>query len=313
LQSKNKEDHGIDPENLEDFRELTDNNEYGALEHWYSMVNPFIKGMGRARKACLLTVASGDFGGSRRERIHTLLVGPPGTGKSDIRNFLIREIGAIGVGARSSEVGLKFDARGEGKPGALNQANDGVLAIEELEKMNNQDALLEAMAEGFYEVVVGDKRKTLPARVRVVACANTTDSLSQPLLDRFDFIIRTKLPSKSEEKEITDFIYSRWFDVDEAGRELRDYLAWVRPFKPEVNEETMEILKRIKNKWIDLSEDEPNIRQKESWLRASMAIARLNRRDVEPEDFVKAIELQDPSIGENTRKAIRRVARTGEE
>jgi len=301
-------EHGIDPENLEDFRDLTSGEDYRALDYWSKRLNPFIKGMDRARKACLLTLASSQGKGPKRGRIHTLLVGPPGTGKTDIRNWIKHRLGAIGAGPRSSEAGLKYDARGEGTPGALAQAHKGVVVLDELEKFEKSQraALLESMEEGTYEVTVGDKRKTIPAEVRVVACCNSTDPLKEVLLDRFDFIVKVEVPSREKEKEITDHIYDTWFDAEEfeAGRTLRSYLKWVRPYEPKVNAETMERIKEMKNTYIDLSEKEADIREKESLLRTAICLAKINRRDVKPEDYLKAIKLQNPNLNRSFEKAL---------
>ena len=128
------------------------------------------------------------------------------------------------------------------------QADKGIIGIDELDKFkkSEREALLESMAEGKYEVMTGDKRKTLSARVRVVATANSTDPIEEALLDRFDFILETDLPSPDKEQKITDYIYDNFFDeeVKRAGR-LRDYLMWVRVSKPVPEEGAMEKNSRI--------------------------------------------------------------------
>ena len=123
----------IDKELLKEFQELVNREGYDPLEYWYPSLNPLVHGLERARKAIILAlVSAGD--NCKRRRIHVLLTGEPGTGKSDIRNFLKHEIGAVGVGPSSSDAGLKADARGkEITPGALNWAHGGVLTIDELD------------------------------------------------------------------------------------------------------------------------------------------------------------------------------------
>jgi len=300
---------GIDPDRVEEFHELKEREDYDPLDYWYKEINPFIKGMEIHRKAVLVTLASGDLGTSKRGRVSTLLVGPPGTAKSDIRNFIVYKLNRIGeypcvgVGPKSSEAGLKYDARGEGTPGALAQADKGVIGIDELDKFkkSEREALLESMAEGKYEVMTGDKRKTLSARVRVVATANSTDPIEEPLLDRFDFILETDLPSPDKEQKITDYIYDNFFDeeVKRAGR-LRDYLMWVRVSKPVPEEGAMEKIKDIKNMYIDIVKEngyEPDVREKESLLRTALTIARLNREKLKPEHYLQALRLQNPDKG----------------
>lgn len=273
-----------------------DETDFNALDHWARKICPFIKNMHRAKQACLLTLASGNVEGASRNRIHTLLVGPPGTGKTRIRNWIKHELGAYGAGPKSSEAGLKYDARGEGTPGLLAQAHREVLVLDELEKFNSKDrdALLEAMEEGEYEVVTGGSKKTVPAEVRVVACCNSTEGLEAPLLDRFDFVVETDVLSKARERRITDHIYDMWFsDGGDSGGRLLGFLRWVETRQPSVGGETMEKIKKIKNDYIAKEGGEPDIRGKESLLRIAIAIARLNDRDVRVEDYLEAIRLRE--------------------
>ena len=114
----------VDANAVEGFREMVGSEGFDALEYLYPKLEPFIKGMEVARKAVVISLASRDVG-PRRGRIHTLLVGPPGTTKSDIRNFVKYQLGTVGVGPKCSEASLKYDARGEGTPGALNMADQG--------------------------------------------------------------------------------------------------------------------------------------------------------------------------------------------
>ena len=185
-----------------------------------------------------------------------------------------------------------------------------MLAIEEIEKFSNpeRDALLEAMAEGHYDVTTGTKRITLSARVRVVACCNTTRPLGEALLDRFDFVVQVKIPSKQAEKEITNYIYDRWFDTDAAdsAKLLRNYLTWARPYVPEIRPDVMVAIKAVKNVFIDQVERQPNIREKESFLRTTITIARLNRRPVSMEDYLQAVRLlQNPMLTPRSDEALR--------
>ena len=81
-------------------------------------------------------------------------------------------------------------------------------------------------------------------------------------------------------------------------------MKWVRPYEPKVNAETMERIKEMKNTYIDLSEKEANIREKESLLRTAICLAKINRRDVKPEDYLKAIKLQNPNLNRSFEKAL---------
>jgi Predicted ATPase involved in replication control, Cdc46/Mcm family len=142
-----------------EFEALVKDENYSALDYWYPFINPYIEGMELARKACFLSLASGGDT-SRRNRIHVLLYGAPGTAKSEIRNWAKEFYGAVGIGPTSSEVGLKGSAAGgDITPGALAMADGGVLAVDETDKfpLKELNALLEAMSEGKYEITKGGR------------------------------------------------------------------------------------------------------------------------------------------------------------
>jgi len=296
-----------------EFRELEKQEEYDALEHWYPFLNPLVHGLERARKAVVLSLVSG-ADDSRRKRIHVLLTGEPGTGKSDIRNFLKHEMGAVGVGPSTTDAGLKADARGGITPGALNWADGGVLTIDELDKFSKGDreALLEAMEEGEYEVTKGGDQETFPAETRVVACANRVDKFSPELMDRFDFVIHLDRPSPEQEKKITDHVYRSWFgdgeETESAGYRLKKYVQYCRLYHPQVDRETLSRIIETKNRYIDLTDKEGDVREKETFLRVTEALAKLNRTDVTPQIFVEAIRLVDNDLSSEELKALKMTA-----
>jgi len=293
----------LDKELVSEFKDLVSQEGYDALERWKNSVNPFVKGMDRAKKAILLSLASLPDG-ARRHRIHVLLIGPPATAKSDLRTWIKEQYGAYGISPESSEVGLLGDASsGEIQPGVLARAHNDVLTIDEIEKFSlpELDALLQSAEEGYYEVTKRNLNETFRSECRVIACCNKTDRLPNPLLDRFDYKIEISTPTKKEEKGITDFIYDKWFsDRDRVeAHKLRKYIEWASFTEPTISDEVMERIKAVKNFYIDMGESEVNIREKEALLRSVITIARLNCRDVVAEDYVKALELMHPEICEN--------------
>jgi len=292
---------------VEKFRDLINQEDYNALDYWYPKLNPAIKGLERARKCCLITLVSGDFGTVKRDRVHTLLWGEAGTGKSDIRNYIGYKMGGsnknewIPVGADSTKVGLKFDAR-KGVPGILHQAHKGVIVCDELDEMNREDrsALLESMSQGKYEIMKGERREFLDAEVRVIACTNRIKQFRDELLDRFDFVIRMELPSPKEEKRITTHIYKHFFDEEEISETLRKYISYVRPYNPKVKDNILDEIINIKDSLIDKLKKEEgykaDIRSKESLFRTSLCIARLNKERLKVKHYKEGIKLHYPKI-----------------
>jgi replicative DNA helicase Mcm len=302
---------------LDEFESLVKDENYSALNYWYPYINPYIEGMELARKASLLSLASaGDT--SRRNRIHVLLYGQPGTAKSEVRNWVKDFYGAVGIGPTSSEVGLKGSAAGgDITPGALAMADGGVLVIDEADKFTRTElnALLEAMSEGKYEITKGGKNTTLNAECRVIACANDISKFPPELIDRFDFRIETTVPTRDVEKRITDTIYDGWFEEEnkeaDAAYKVRKYIEWVNLRKPKISKETMDVVKKIKNMYIDLREREPSVRQKETLLRVAVAIAKLNVRELRPRDYIEAITLVDPELNGGKLRALKMMAEEG--
>jgi len=303
-------EHSIDPENLKDFRELTSGEDYRALDYWSKKINPKVTDMENVKKAVLLSLAShGDEYGDRG-RIHVLLSGDPGTAKSEVRMWIAHRLGAETISQRTSKVGLSGDARGdEITPGALPRADGGVIAIDELDEFKPRDrqGLLESMSEGIVNIEAGGMSAEFQARCRVLACANNTDNFSPELMDRFDFHFELETPEEKEQKNIMENIVDGWFRKKEGyqGIELRQYLSWIKPFKPDISPETREKVKELIQYHIELEDQEKtSVRQKESLLRIAYTIAKLNRRDLKVEDVLKAIELKHPDMNSGRFEAL---------
>lgn len=295
-----------------EFEELV-TRENDLLSFWGQKLNPRIIGMDMERQACLVCLASpGDKSGIRR-RSHTLIYGPPGTAKTILIDYIKHHLGAVGVGPTSSEAGLKFDARASGTEGALIMAHGGTLVIEEIDKLDRRalEALYEAMSNGEFEVHKGDIRKTFRAEIRVIAVGNVIDKLPAPLLDRFDMRFYVQIPSKGIEKKITDDLYQDWLvdKEDYRGEKLRAYLEYVKDYEPAITPETMDKCMRLKNAYIDLSEKDPNIREKEAFLRVAYTIAKINRKPMTVNDFLRAIKLVDPQINGPKTMALEMLAK----
>jgi len=268
------------------------------------------------RKAVLLSLAT-HRDVKKRSRIHVLLIGPPGSGKTEILLWLQRKLNAYFVNAEyASKVGLAGDARGkEVTPGALAEADGMMLAIDELDKMKAQDqsALLQAMEEGQYTIIKGKHRERFRAEVRVIAAANDINRIQKPLRDRFDFVIELKVPSKEERAENAPVLVDQFFGNYEAPEEeiLHEYLAWIRDFEPSV--ENAERIKDVIKSYIRLtSQDlsEVSYRSLElSILRVAYALAKLQKSDVNPEHTVRAITLKDNTLTKEQIRYLEAVAK----
>ena len=157
---------------------------------------PTIYGMDVEKEALILQLFGGvpkamPDGTRIRGDIHTLLVGDPGTAKSQLLTYISklapRSIYTSGKG--SSAAGLTAaavrDEFGEGRwtleAGALVLADMGIAAIDEIDKMNDsdRDALHQAMEQQEVSIAKAGINATLKSRCSLLAAAN-------PKLGRFD-------------------------------------------------------------------------------------------------------------------------------
>lgn len=170
-----------------------------------------------------------------------------------------------------------------------------------MDKFDRKDyaGLLEAMSDGKVTITAGGKKKIFRARVRVIAGCNQTDRFPEELIDRFDFKFELKRPDEKQEKEIVSTIMDTWFmpKGDYTGDELRAFIHYIKNFEPQIPPETRHIGKKLIQLYIDLKDkDKGNIRKDESIIRVAYAIAKINMRDMMPEDIIRAIGLIDESM-----------------
>lgn len=197
------------------FRSMS--NQPDIIDKIISSMAPSIYG----HKYIKTAVACALFGGvpkdvngkhSIRGDINVLLLGDPGTAKSQILKYVektaYRAVFSTGQGA--SAVGLTASVRKDPvtkewtlEGGALVLADKGVCMIDEFDKMNDQDrtSIHEAMEQQSISISKAGIVTTLQARCSVIAAANpiggrynsTVDlqrnvNLTEPILSRFDII-----------------------------------------------------------------------------------------------------------------------------
>ena len=121
-----------------------------------------------------------------RMRLHILLCGGPGTGKSELLGWWQQKMDGVLVNSElTSKTGLVGDARGKTiHPGLLARSDGSVLLVDELDKMSieDQNGLLQAMEEGEYIITKGKNRQNFKAEVRVIATCNNINKIQQPLV-----------------------------------------------------------------------------------------------------------------------------------
>ena len=231
-------------------------------------IAPSIYGMHVEKEALALQL----FGGvaklmpdGRRIRgdIHLILVGDPGTGKSELLSYMIRlsPRGIYATGKAASAAGLTAaavrDEFGEGRwtleAGALVLADLGLAAIDEIEKMNPQDrsAIHEAMEQQRISVAKAGITAVLQSRCAILAAANPkfgrfdehkyiSEQIDLPpaLLSRFDIIFSIiDRPQTDRDRELAEHILKGHKVGEirrrrEAGFAVEESVLLEEPFTP---------------------------------------------------------------------------------
>jgi replicative DNA helicase Mcm len=253
-----------------------------------------------------------------RGDIHILLIGDPGTAKSQLLRYVstIAPRGLYTSGKGASAAGLtaavvKEKSSGEFylEAGALVLADGGIACIDEFDKMETKDrvSIHEAMEQQTVSIAKAGIVATLNARTSILAAANPvfgryiagrniSENIDLPvtILSRFDliFVIRD-IPNADRDKELAQYVVDFHGETYPATLEnvlnaqlLKKYIAYarkhVRPkLSPEAKNKIVEYYVNMRSK----SED-PNSpiaitpRQLEALIRLSEAHARMHLREV---------------------------------
>jgi replicative DNA helicase Mcm len=223
----------------EDKKEIIElSNEPDIYETVEGAIAPSIYGYEREKLAMALQLFSGvtkflPDGSRTRGDLHMLLIGDPGTGKSAllqyVDNIAPRSVYTSGKGATSAGLTAAAvrDDFGEGQQwtleaGALVLADQGIAAVDELDKMSadDQSAMHQALEEQSISVNKAGINATLKSRCSLLGAANPTMGrfdryesmaeqidLSPPLISRFDLIFTvTDKPSPEEDARLAEHI-----------------------------------------------------------------------------------------------------------
>jgi replicative DNA helicase Mcm len=305
------------------------------LDKLRESIVPSVWGYKEIKESLLLQL----FGGVQKEKpdgqktrgdIHIMMIGDPGVAKSVILGFMakISPKGRYVVGKSTSGAGLTAtvvrDEYLKGwslEAGAMVLANKGLVCIDELEKMDQQDqsSMHEALEQQTVSISKANIQATLKAQTSVLAAANPkfgrfdpTQGIPQQinlppaLINRFDVIFTMRdIPNLSNDTKVADHIlneHQHEAKTMEIERELfRKYIAYARQrIKPILTNEAVQKMKEfyvgLRNRPMIEGQEMRTIpisaRQLNSLIRMAEAAAKLRMSEtVDKKDAMVAIDL----------------------
>jgi len=271
---------------------------------------------------------------SIRGELNILLIGDPGTAKSQLLRYVprIAPRGLYTSGRGTTAAGLTAAVLPTAtggmtlEAGALVLADRGIACIDEMDKMRPDDrvAIHEAMEQHTISIAKGGIVATLNARAAVLAAANpalgrydayrtVAENISLPvtILSRFDLIfVLRDVPEKERDSQMSEHILELHRTGASPGEApissdlLRKYIAYAKGITPILTPKALERLKEFYLEMRAASEAEGSpiaitARQLESLVRIAEARARATLRvDILEEDAEHAIAIMKRSLEE---------------
>ena len=327
------EDIDIDEKEMEEIEKLAKDPK--VYEKLINSIAPSIYGHEKVKEAILLQIMGAvrkirEDGTRTRGDIHVLLVGDPGSGKSQILKFVSKAApkaryvsgkGATSAGLTASVVRDEFLRGWALEAGAIVLSNHGIACLDELDKLSTEDssALHEGMEQQTISISKANIQATLRSETTILAAANPklgrfdpyqpiASQIDMPptLINRFDliFVIRD-IPNKELDDKIAKHVLRLQQEPTSLETEvpvklLKKYVAYVKQkIYPILTDEAINEIKKF---YIGLRSSgqtgegiKPipiSARQLEALVRLAEASARVRLSDkVTKKDAKRAIDL----------------------
>jgi len=226
---------------IESFATQVIDGRYAVYDKLPKMIAPYIAGNEELKLALCYSLAS-----TPEKPVHLLMIGNPATVKSDML-YEVKEIfpEAVFGGPRSTEAGLTINSQ-DGSPGLLLLANNGIVLIDEFDKIrkNEINATYQALESGSISINTGKFKGEYATKFICIAAANPKGGIFQdhpkfirkqiedvfplPLLSRFHIIFLLRKESSDRIRDAVATILARKDKINPHKKFLRDYFIYIK-------------------------------------------------------------------------------------